>query len=41
MTERATLPRPAREAAQHISALRDITPEQFERYGKELPQVLQ
>jgi galactokinase len=40
MTERATLPRPAREAAQHISALRNITPEQFERHGKELPQVL-
>lgn len=31
---------PGNEAAQHILALRDITPEQFERYGKELPEVL-
>ena len=31
---------PEHEAAQHISALRDITPEQFARYGPELPELL-
>lgn len=31
---------PENESAQHISALRDITPEQFARYGPELPELL-
>ncbi len=31
---------PSNEAAQYISALRDITLEQFERYGPELPELL-
>jgi len=31
---------PANEAARSISALRDITQEQFDRYGAELPEVL-
>ena len=31
---------PENESVQHISALRDITPEQFERYGPELPELL-
>ncbi len=31
---------PENESAQHISALRDITTEQFERYGPELPELL-
>ena len=31
---------PENESAQHISALRDITPEQFEQYGPELPELL-
>jgi galactokinase len=31
---------PENESAQHISALRDITLEQFERYGPELPELL-
>ncbi|HVB25505.1 MAG TPA: galactokinase [Ktedonobacteraceae bacterium] len=31
---------PENVSAQHIAALRDITPEQFERYGPELPALL-
>jgi galactokinase len=31
---------PDHEAVQHISALRDITPEQFAQYGPELPELL-
>jgi galactokinase len=31
---------PENEAARSISALRDITPDQFDRYGSELPEVL-
>lgn len=31
---------PENESAQHIAALRDITPEQFEWYGPDLPELL-